>query len=59
MIKGSYAQATKRLIRLALILEGFPDKKLRAANSGLIRKMIKGHILELPEGTKAITFSGS
>jgi len=46
--QGSYAHATKGLVRLALILEGFPDEKLRAAECGLIRKMIRGRILEWP-----------
>jgi len=57
--QASYAQATKGLVKLALILEGFPDKKLGTADCGLIRKMIRGRILELPEGTKAPIFSGS
>lgn len=57
--RGSYAQATKGLVRLALVLEGYPDRKLGASEVVLIRKLIKGRILDLSMGAKAPTFTGS
>ncbi|EFN63407.1 hypothetical protein EAG_12816 [Camponotus floridanus] len=60
MIKGAdSAICTSEQRACQTSLEDFPDKKLGVAECGLIRKMIRGRILELPEATKAPTFSGS
>lgn len=55
----SYVQAIKSIVKLALTLEDYPDKKLAAEECNMIRKLIRERILELPEDTKAPTFSGS
>lgn len=57
--QGTFAQATKGLVRMALVYEGYPDKRLGASEVTEIRKKIRGRILELAEGTKAPTFTGS
>lgn len=49
----------KGFVKLALTLEGYPDKRLGVAECSMIKKLIRDRILELPEGTKAPTFSGS
>ena len=57
--QGSYAQMTnKNLVRMAFILEGYPDKKLDSGDLPLIRKRMKEGILEFPEGTRHPTFEG-
>lgn len=55
--QGSYAP--KGFVTLALALEGYPDKRLGAEECSMTRKLIRERILELPENTKAPTFSGS
>jgi len=55
---GTYAQ-TKGIIRMALVPEGYPDRKLGDGEVGETRKLIRGCILELPEGTLAPTFTGT
>jgi hypothetical protein len=55
--QGSYAQVTKDLIRLAVTLDSYPEKKLAKEEMSLIRKMIRGCILS-QEGAKAPTFTG-
>jgi hypothetical protein len=56
--QGSYAQATKGLIRLVITLEGYPEKKLATKETSLIKKLIRGRILS-QVGTTAPTFTGS
>jgi len=56
--QGSYAQATKGLIRMALVLEGYPDKKLGADKAREVRRLVRGRILMLPDAP-APTFTGS
>jgi len=56
--QGSCAQTAMGFIRLALTLEGYPDKKLGIEECSMIRKLIRGHILQLSEG-KAPMLSGS
>lgn len=57
--QGSYVQAIKSIVKLALTLEDYPDKKLAVEECNIIRKLIRERILELPEDTKVPTFSGS
>jgi len=57
--QGSYAQATKGLIRMALVLEGYPDKKLGAEEVGEVRRLVRGRILALPDDAPAPAFTGS
>lgn len=57
--QGSFAQAAKGLVRVALILEGYPDKKLGAGEVALIRRMIRARILDRVGATRAPTFTGS
>jgi len=49
----------KGLIRMALILEGYPDKKLRAGKAGEVRRLVRGRILALPDNASALAFTGS
>jgi len=57
--QGTFAQATKGLVRMALVHEGYPDKRLGASEVAIIRKQLRARILELAEGIKAPTFTGS
>jgi len=57
--QGSYAQAIKGLTRIALVLEGYPDKKLGADGVGEIRRLIRGRILALPDDAPAPTFTST
>jgi len=57
--QGSYAQATKGLIRMALVLEGYPDKKLGTGEIGEVRRLVRGRILALPDDAPAPAFTGS
>lgn len=57
--QGTFAQATRGIIRLAVAADGFPDKKLGDGEAAEIRKLIRGRIIALQRGTKAPTFTGS
>ena len=57
--QGSFAQAAKGLIRLAIVAEGYPDRKLGDGEVAEIRKLVRGRIIALQIGTKAPTFTGS
>jgi len=57
--QGSYAQAIKGLIRMALVPEGYPDKKLGADGVGEIRRLVRGRILSLPDDAPAPTFTST
>lgn len=48
-------QATKGIIRLALVLD-HPDKNLSVQDVIMVRKLIRGRILGLPESTVGSTF---
>ena len=51
--QGSYAKMTNtNLVKMAFILEGYPDKKLNSEELPLIRKRMKEKILEFPERTR-------
>lgn len=56
--QGSYSQATRGLVKLAVVADGFPETRLGPGEVEIIRKMIRGRILGLPQGTKAPTFTG-
>jgi len=58
-ISDQESYAPKGFVKLALTLEGYPDKRLGAGECSMTRKLIRKRILELPEDTKAPTFSGS
>lgn len=45
---------TKGIIRIALVLEGYPEKKLGEGEVSEIRRLVRGRILELPEDTLLI-----
>ncbi|XP_029162919.1 uncharacterized protein LOC114934410 [Nylanderia fulva] len=57
--QGSFAQTTKGIVRLAVIGDGFPHKKLGDGEVAEIRKLIRGRIIALQKGTKAPTFTDS
>jgi len=57
--QGSYAQAIKGLTRMALVLEGYPDKKLGADGVREIRRLVRGRILALPDDAPAPTFTST
>lgn len=57
--QGSYAQAARGTIKLAIIPDNYPEIKLGAEDVALIRKLIRKRILELPANTRAPTFAGS
>lgn len=56
---GSYAQATKGIIRMALAPEGYPEKRLSVDEAAEIRKLIRTRILGLSEDAMAPTFIGT
>ncbi|KYM93748.1 hypothetical protein ALC62_15651 [Cyphomyrmex costatus] len=51
--QGSYA------IWMAFVPEGYPEKKLGSSEGGEIRRLVRKHILELPEDGLAPTFTGT
>ena len=55
----TFAQAAKGIIRLAVVTDGYPDKKLGDGEVSGIRKLIRGRIIALQKGTRAPTFTGS
>ncbi|KYM97062.1 hypothetical protein ALC62_12263 [Cyphomyrmex costatus] len=57
--QGSYARTTKGMIRMAFVPEGYPEKKLGSSEGGEIRRLVRKHILELPEDGLAPTFTGT
>nr|XP_012215701.1 PREDICTED: LOW QUALITY PROTEIN: uncharacterized protein LOC105668094 [Linepithema humile] len=58
--QGSYAQATKELVRIAVIMNSYPEKKIGAEEESLIaRKLIRGRILELMGKEKAPNLTSS
>jgi len=57
--QGSYAQAIKGLTRMALVPEGYPDKKLGADGVGEIRRLVRGRILSLPDDAPAPAFTST
>lgn len=57
--QGTFAQITRGIIRLAVVVDGFSDKKLGDGEAAEIRKLIRGRIIALQRGTKAPTFTGS
>lgn len=55
---GSYAQATKSSVKMALILEGYPGVKLDASELSLIHKALRKKILGLSKDTRHPKFEG-
>ncbi|KYN04947.1 hypothetical protein ALC62_04172 [Cyphomyrmex costatus] len=51
-------QAIKGMTRMAFVPEGYPGKKLDASEVEEIRRLVRRHILELPENGLAPTFTG-
>ncbi|KYN07985.1 hypothetical protein ALC62_01035 [Cyphomyrmex costatus] len=47
------------MIRMAFVPEGYPEKKLGSSEGGKIRRLVRKHILELPEDGLAPTFTGT
>jgi hypothetical protein len=56
--QGTYAQATKGMIKLAVTLEGYSGRKLATEEPSMIKKLIRGRILS-QVGATAPTFMGS
>ncbi|XP_043273933.1 uncharacterized protein [Venturia canescens] len=54
---GSYAQIKEGIIKLAIVMEGFPANQLGPKEVEKIRKIIRERILEVPQGTKVPTFT--
>jgi len=57
--QGSYTQTTEGLIRMALVLEGYLDKKLGAGEARKVRRLVRRHILVLPDDAPAPVLTGS
>ncbi|KYM93660.1 hypothetical protein ALC62_15739 [Cyphomyrmex costatus] len=53
--QGAHARAITGMIRMAFVPEGYPEKK----EVKEIRRLVRGHILELPEDGLAPTFTGT
>jgi hypothetical protein len=49
---------TSNLVRVAIILLGCTDRKLDGCEVDLIKKLIKGHILDFVKGSNAPVFKG-
>jgi hypothetical protein len=55
----TYAHATSSLIRLAIVPMAYPDRKFEDEKFVLLKRSIKGRILDLVTGTKAPIFQGT
>lgn len=54
----TYASVTSNLVRVAIILLASTDRKLDGSEVELIKKLIKGHILDFVKGSNAQVFKG-
>lgn len=57
--EGFYAQTTKRSIKMALVLEGHPEKKIGASEVATIKRLIRARILSLSGKANAPNFISS
>jgi hypothetical protein len=55
----TYAEATFNLIRVAIVLMAYPDRKFEDEDVVLLKRLIEGCILDLVKGTKAPIFQGT
>ncbi|XP_039310101.1 uncharacterized protein LOC105203618 [Solenopsis invicta] len=56
--KPTHAQAVART-KIAFVPEGYPDKRLSADEGGVVKKLIRERILQLPEDAVVPTFIGT
>ena len=55
----TYAQAASDIIRVAIVLMAYPDRKFTDKEVILLKRLVKGRILDLVKGTKAPIFQGT
>jgi hypothetical protein len=55
----TYAEAASSIIRVAIVLMSYPDREFNEEEVALLKRSVKGRILDLVKGTKAPIFQGT
>ena len=55
----TYAQAAAGISRVAIVPMAYPDRKFDEEEVALLKRLVKGRILDLVRGTKAPIFQGT